>query len=117
MSIFTGPFWKATIERAIKTLAQTAAATAGVGVGLLDIGWVDVASLSGAAALLSVLTSVASAAATDGSPSAGGGEHLESYTLSTGVVTADHREHQHKPLDPAVEAAAADPDDVDRRED
>lgn len=102
MSIFTGPFWKATIERAIKTLAQTAAATAGVGVGLLDIGWVDVASLSGAAALLSVLTSVASAAATDGSPS-----------LADEVIAPDP--DLFEPLDPAVEAAGTEPEDYQER--
>lgn len=70
MSIWTGSFWKATAERATKTLAQAAAALlVGDGVGLLDVDWVDVGSIAGLAAVVSILTSVGSAAATDGSPS------------------------------------------------
>lgn len=55
-------FAKATIERAVKTFAQSAVAliTANA-TGLLDVDWVQVASVSGLAALVSVLTSVASA--------------------------------------------------------
>ena len=60
--MFTRAFWTATTERAIKTLAQTAAALAGgAGLGLLDIDWIAVGSISGLAAIVSVLTSVASA--------------------------------------------------------
>lgn len=63
-------FWKATAERSIKTLAQSGAALlVGDGVGLLDVDWVDVGSIAGLAAVVSILTSVGSAAATDGTPS------------------------------------------------
>ena len=52
-------FWNYAGERAIKTFAQTAIATLGAGtVGLLAIDWVNLLSVSGGAALLSVLTSI-----------------------------------------------------------
>ncbi|MFB9378616.1 holin [Kineococcus gynurae] len=56
----TGAFWQATGERALRTFAQTAAATAIVdATGVLDVDWVNVASVSGLAAFLSVATSLA----------------------------------------------------------
>ena len=49
-------------ERAVKTVAQVAVVTitAGPVSGLLDLDWAAVASVSGLAALVSLLTSVAS---------------------------------------------------------
>lgn len=47
------------VERAVKTLAQTAIATIGVGVaGVLDVDWVNVLSVSALAGIMSLLTSV-----------------------------------------------------------
>lgn len=55
-------FAVATLERAVKTFAQTLAALLVVdGTGLLNTAWTDRVSVAGMAALLSVLTSVASA--------------------------------------------------------
>ena len=55
-------FGKATLERAVKTLAQSAVALiAANATGLLDVDWVQLASVSGLAALVSVLTSIGSA--------------------------------------------------------
>lgn len=53
---------KATAERAIKTVAQSAVAliTANA-TGLLDVDWIQLLSVSGLAGLVSVLTSIASA--------------------------------------------------------
>ena len=74
--MFTIAFIRATLERAIKTLAQTAAAMlVADGTGLLDTDWITVASVAGMAAIVSLLTSIGSAAATDGGPSLAD-EHL-----------------------------------------
>lgn len=55
-------FAKATAERAVKTTAQAAVAliTANA-TGLLDVDWPQLASVSGLAGLVSILTSIASA--------------------------------------------------------
>ena len=53
-------FIKDTAERAIKTAAQTAIATMGTTAMFGQINWVTVASTTSVAAILSVLTSIAS---------------------------------------------------------
>lgn len=59
--MLTKAFAKAMLERAIKTFAQTLVAMfSGQAVGVLDVDWGKAASIAGMAALLSVLTSVAS---------------------------------------------------------
>lgn len=67
-SLTSKDFWKAALERAVKTFAQTLAAAITVtGVaGILDVAWPAALSASALASLLSVLTSVASDAATGG---------------------------------------------------
>lgn len=68
--MFTKSFAVAALERAIKTFAQAAVAVlVGNVTGLLDVDWVQLASVSGLAALVSVLTSVASGAVTGDGPS------------------------------------------------
>lgn len=64
MSVFTTKtFWKSTAERATKTFAQTAAATilASSVPGLIELNWIEIASIAGLATLLSLLTSIGSA--------------------------------------------------------
>ena len=47
------------LERAVKTIAQSALAAIGAGaVGLLDVDWLNVASVSMLAGVMSLLTSV-----------------------------------------------------------
>lgn len=53
-------FWLDTLDRAVATFAQAAVATLTAGVtGLLDIDGIQLASVAGLAAVVSVLTSVA----------------------------------------------------------
>lgn len=52
-------WWKAAGVRAIKTVAQTAAATIGTSAAMGDVNWLMVASASVLAGVLSLLTSVA----------------------------------------------------------
>ena len=59
-------WWKAAGIRAIKTFAQTAAATIGTSAILSEVNWLTVVSASVVAALLSLLTSVAGLPEVDG---------------------------------------------------
>ena len=66
-SIYEKSFWKAAGERAVKTFAQTAAVTVTAsGLGLIGVDWGAAVSLAGASALVSLLTSIGSDAATKG---------------------------------------------------
>ncbi len=59
--MFSSFFWKDAAERAVKTFAQVAATFLVVGTtGVLEVDWLQVVSVSGVAALVSVLTSLAS---------------------------------------------------------
>lgn len=85
--MFTLAFWKATFERAVKTFAQVAAGLlTGNGLGILTVDWVQVGSIAGLGLVLSVLTSIATGALSDGSPSAGNVEALP--TVATGKHAA-----------------------------
>ena len=57
--IFTKEWVKASLIRAIKTVAQTAIATIGTSLVLQDVNWIAVASASALAGVLSILTSLA----------------------------------------------------------
>lgn len=52
-------FFKAAGMRAVRTFAQSAVSMIAVGAGFAEVDWVKVVSVAGVAALLSVLTSVA----------------------------------------------------------
>jgi Putative lactococcus lactis phage r1t holin len=59
--MWTGMFWRDAIERAIRTAAQVLATMLiAAGTQLLDTNWVGSLSAAGMAAVLSVLTSIAS---------------------------------------------------------
>ena len=52
-------FWVAALIRALRTLCQTAVATIGTSALLSEVNWIAVGSASVLAAVLSLLTSVA----------------------------------------------------------
>lgn len=53
-------FWIDTFDRAVSTVAQAGVATLTAGVtGILDVDWVQIASVAGLAGAVSILTSVA----------------------------------------------------------
>lgn len=58
--MFTRRFWRDALERAAKTAAQTLAASGLLGVGLLDLDWRVALSITGAAVLASLLSSLGS---------------------------------------------------------
>lgn len=61
MSIYSSKkFWIDALDRAVSTTAQAAVAVLTANVtGILDVDWAQIASVSGLAGLVSVLTSVA----------------------------------------------------------
>ena len=59
MGTYWKNFWKAAGIRAIRTAAQTAVAMIPAGVAIQEIGWLTVLGVSATAALLSILTSLA----------------------------------------------------------
>ena len=82
MTIWTPAFWRAAAERAVKTFAQTAGALiVAAGTGLLDTDWLALVSVSGMAALVSLLTSIGSDALTGSGPS------LSNAEVVAGTVT------------------------------
>ncbi|WP_369383952.1 holin [Streptomyces sp. cg36] len=60
-------FWKATGERAVRTAAQTLVAALGLdSAGVLHADWSDGLSLAAGAALLAVLTAIATSGGAEG---------------------------------------------------
>lgn len=59
LNVSTKKWFKASIVRAVKTMAQTAIATIGTSAVLGEVNWVMVGSASALAGILSILTSVA----------------------------------------------------------
>lgn len=55
----TKSWWKAALIRAVKTIAQTAAATIGTSAIISEVDWLVVLSASVLAGILSMLTSIA----------------------------------------------------------
>ena len=55
----TWKFWKAALIRSLRTFAQSLLAVWGTGAVLSEIPWIEGLSAAGVAALLSLLTSIA----------------------------------------------------------
>lgn len=59
--LWSRSFWVDATERAVKTFAQSALATLGVGAtDIMSVNWMGVLSVGAGAAVVSVLTSIAS---------------------------------------------------------
>jgi hypothetical protein len=68
--MYTLPFWAAAAERALKTLAQTLVALIGANaVSVMELDWPQMLGVAATAAVVSVLTSVASAPFGNNGPS------------------------------------------------
>lgn len=68
--MFTRAFWKAAAERAAKSAAQSALLVLGAEqVDVLAVSWAELAGLTAGGALLSLLTSLASAGVGNAGPS------------------------------------------------
>lgn len=55
----TSKWFKSALIRAVKTFVQTAISMLTVGQAFIDVNWINVLSVSGVAAIISLLTSVA----------------------------------------------------------
>lgn len=58
-NVFTKNWWHASLIRCVKTMAQTCIATIGTAAAIGEVNWIMVASASGLAGILSILTSIA----------------------------------------------------------
>ena len=87
--MFEKKFLEATLERAIKTFVQTLLALLGTdAAGVLSVDILAAAQVAGAAALLSVLTSLGSSKVGDASPSLVAGTAVAVSSVETPAVKA-----------------------------
>ena len=69
-NLTTREFWASSVERAIKTAAQTAVALIGTeAVGVFNLDWTQIGSIVATATILSLLTSIAGDTAGKNGPS------------------------------------------------
>lgn len=79
--MFTGKFWTAAFERAVKTFAQSLVVTLGAGaVNVLEVPWQAALAVGAGAAVVSVLTSIASSGSAEAGPALFGPETVEPVT-------------------------------------
>ncbi|MFD3777364.1 holin [Streptomyces sp. NPDC058612] len=65
--MLTLPFWKATGERSVRTFSQAVIGSITADqLGILDVDWGQAASIGGLAAVLAVLTALATSGGTEG---------------------------------------------------
>lgn len=70
-------FWADTLERAVKTFAQSLVAGLAVGTAIWDLPWTDMLGIAATATAISVLTSIGSGQVnhTDSASLVAGGRH------------------------------------------
>lgn len=65
--MLSAAFWKATVERMVRTFAQAVLALlGGDGLGVLDVDWGQALSVGGLAAILALLTAIAASGGAEG---------------------------------------------------
>ena len=109
--MFTKAFALATLERAVKTFAQSLIGALAVASGLTDAPWQAALSAAGLATLVSVLTSVVSAGVGSNGPSLG----AETLTESVAAVEGREAPGVSRPglvAGPAADVPEGDPVDV-----
>lgn len=83
--MYSSSFWKATFERAAKTFAQALLAVFMVGkITVLTVDWQQAGAVAATAALISVLTSVASSGLGNTGPSLASEELVSAPQFNTG---------------------------------
>lgn len=83
--MYSSAFWKATFERAVKTLAQSLIAVLAVGqTTVLTVDWQQAGAVAVTATVLSVLTSIASSTAGNPGPSLASEELVAAPTFPEG---------------------------------
>lgn len=98
-ALASADFWKDALERAVKTGAQVAVATIGTGaVGILQVDWLNLLSVTLMAMILSVLTSIASSGKTDTMGAASLVRSTDDAALAGQQLTAALRETGALPL-------------------
>ena len=99
-TLLTARFWVAAIERAIKTWAQSVAALlVGDGTNVITVDWMQILAVSGTAAVVSLLTSVASAGIGPHGPSLADESIIEPLRITTGP-DAHTASNAGDPIDP-----------------
>lgn len=125
--MWTKQFWVDSAERAIRTFAQALIAVLGAGaVNILTVDWVQALSVAAGAAVLSLLTSIASSGfGAKGTPSFLPEASAESKILSAPAAPAtpdldaadiDIESWNSERGNPAPEVVDADPDPADVRD-
>lgn len=83
--MYSSVFWKATFERAVKTLAQSLIAVLAVGqTTILTVDWAQAGAVAATATVLSVLSSIASSAVGSPGPSLANEELVSAPKFSDG---------------------------------
>ena len=99
-TLLTSRFWVAAVERSIKTWAQSMVALIGANaVAVTDLDWLQLFAVSGTAAVVSLLTSVASAGIGPHGPSLADESIIEPLRMTTGPDNGTAA-HAGEPIDP-----------------
>ena len=99
-TLLTARFWVSAVERAIKTWAQVVASMlVGNGTSIITVDWLQILAVSGTAAVVSLLTSLASAGIGPNGPSLAEETLADPVRMTTGP-DAHTAAHAGQPIAP-----------------